>query len=594
MQGFADFSDSLLSGALLIGLSLALGSFPWAFCALPTWEGRAGERSLRRCIALLAAGAAGLAICQLVSLALKDVVLSALLGAEAFGRFSATLQFRAGVIRAGLAALLAAGAWWLRGNPRSRLRWAGAGGLAGALAVSGAWLVHAVGSPEGRVPLMALTVLHQVGAASWVGGVIQLAALRRLARRDAEVEALWAGAIPRFSRVAIASLLGLLVASAPIAWFYVRSWGGLIGTGYGSLILTKIGLMGAALALGALNFAVGRAGRDSPLLRTRLPYLVEAEVVLLGTLLFAAATLSTQPPAIDIAKDRASWGELVEVFRPKWPTLRTPSVATMADDPSEREALLGGERTASAYQWSNFSHNVAGLLLLGLALLALAAWTGRVRWARHWPLGLAGLGLFIFLRTGADSNTWPFGPVPFWRDLLGNAEVLQHRLGALLPAALGVIEWRARTVARPGSLRPYVFPVLAAAGGLLLLTHSHLAFETKSSFLVQVTHTTMGALAVLLGCARLLELRLRPPAARAAGLVSTLAMLLIALVLVFYREANVLIPSDGGVAAAALAPHLEYETHRQALSYGPRAAPPRAVAAARPAPQRLVVSHPGS
>jgi putative copper resistance protein D len=116
------------------------------------------------------------------------------------------------------------------------------------------------------------------------------------------------------------------------------------------------------------------------------------------------------------------------------------------------------------------------------------------------------------------------------------------------------MEWRARTAARPGSPLPYVFPVLAGVGGLLLLTHSHVAFEVKSSFLVQVTHTTMGALAVVTACARLLELRLTPPAARIAGLVSTLAMLLIALVLVFYREANVVVPADGSVAAVAQAP----------------------------------------
>ena len=33
----------------------------------------------------------------------------------------------------------------------------------------------------------------------------------------------------------------------------------------------------------------------------------------------------------------------------------------------------------------------------------------------------------------------------------------------------------------------------AAAGAVLLLTHSHAAFQSKQSFLVQVTHTTMGA-----------------------------------------------------------------------------------------------------
>jgi hypothetical protein len=78
----------------------------------------------------------------------------------------------------------------------------------------------------------------------------------------------------------------------------------------------------------------------------------------------------------------------------------------------------------------------------------------------------------------------------------------------------------------------------------LLLTHSHTAFQSKQSFLVQVTHTTMGALAAILVVGRWLELRLPSPAARLAGTAATVAMLLIALVLVFYREANLVIPLD--------------------------------------------------
>jgi len=72
--------------------------------------------------------------------------------------------------------------------------------------------------------------------------------------------------------------------------------------------------------------------------------------------------------------------------------------------------------------------------------------------------------------------------------------------------------------------------------------HSHAAFEAKSSYLVQVTHTAMGLLAVLVACTRLLELRLAPAAGRVAGAASCVAMLLVALVLVFYREANVVVP----------------------------------------------------
>jgi hypothetical protein len=88
-----------------------------------------------------------------------------------------------------------------------------------------------------------------------------------------------------------------------------------------------------------------------------------------------------------------------------------------------------------------------------------------------------------------------------------------------------------------------VLPVLAAAGGVLLLTHSHAGtFQTKASFLVDVTHSTMGSLAALLAAARWLELRLSPPSSRWAGVAVSVAMLGIALILVFYREANVVIP----------------------------------------------------
>jgi hypothetical protein len=49
---------------------------------------------------------------------------------------------------------------------------------------------------------------------------------------------------------------------------------------------------------------------------------------------------------------------------------------------------------------------------------------------------------------------------------------------------------------------------------------------------------------VLVAAGRLLELRLGPPSARLAGLASSAAMLMIALVLVFYREANIVLPPD--------------------------------------------------
>src|SRR5262249_21393506 len=148
-------------------------------------------------------------------------------------------------------------------------------------------------------------------------------------------------------------------------------------------------------------------------------------------------------------------------------------------------AVVGWERTATAYSWSNFSHNVSGLFLLAMSVVALA---GHRWWTRSWPLGFVALGVFIFLRASASDGTWPYGAGPPWS---GDAEGLQHRLAAVLAMALGVVEWRVRTAREPGALA-WLLPALAGAGGILLLTHAHTAFEGTDAYLVQVTHVVMG------------------------------------------------------------------------------------------------------
>jgi putative copper resistance protein D len=40
--------------------------------------------------------------------------------------------------------------------------------------ISGAWLVHGAGRFENQTILMSLTVIHQIAAAAWIGGVFQL------------------------------------------------------------------------------------------------------------------------------------------------------------------------------------------------------------------------------------------------------------------------------------------------------------------------------------------------------------------------------------------------------------------------------------
>jgi putative copper resistance protein D len=124
--------------------------------------------------------------------------------------------------------------------------------------------------------------------------------------------------------------------------------------------------------------------------------------------------------------------------------------------------------------------------------------------------------------------------------MLSSNEILLHRLGALIACVLGLVEWRARVNGKPSSHLPYVIPVLCALGGLLLLGHVHAGFQPKEEFFIQMTHNVIGLLAVTMACGRWLELRLTPPAGRLAGVVSVFALLLIGLVLLFYRETPLL------------------------------------------------------
>src|SRR5215475_4273970 len=539
MLVLADFLDSMLRGAVLVSLSLVLGGVAWGLLVLRVPRSRAPAPCIRRCLTLVVAGAVALAAAQASLLALKAKVLSASLGRDALGDFAGTLHFEAGAARALLALAVAGVAALLLRRPAARRSWAPVALLAGLIAASGAWLTHAAGRLEYRALLMALTVLHQICAAIWVGGLIQLLGLWRLARRQPEIDAVWPDLVGRFSKLALSSVAASVLVSVPLTWTYTGTVGGLVGTGYGALVLTKAMLLAATLVLAAANVGVVRGAREGQrvALRTRLPHLVEAEVILVLMMLFTATALSAQPPPADQPPDeQATVGEVIEVFRPKVPSLRTPSVETMR---RERSAAVAGRvRSREAYLWSNFSHNVAGLILLGMSLMALGGLVVRPAWSRLWPLGFALLAVFIYLRAAANEGAWPFGTTPLG---LIDAEGIQHRLAAILVLALGIVEWRARSHRTPGALLPYVFPALAAAGAVLLLTHSHAAFQLKNSFLVQVTHTTMGALAGLLAAARWLDLRLPSPARKVAEAAAGMALLAIALILVFYREANLVI-----------------------------------------------------
>jgi putative copper resistance protein D len=250
-----------------------------------------------------------------------------------------------------------------------------------------------------------------------------------------------------------------------------------------------------------------------------VPYYVEAETLLLIATLTAAVCLATQPPAIDMEDQKATWAELSEVFRPKLPRLLAPAYVEAVAASSERSSTSLEISAGAKTRWSDYNRNILSLFLVLIALAALVSQGGWASWTRYWPLSFVALSVFILLHNDARSS-WPFGQIGFWEGLLSSSEILLHRFGALLACVLGLIEWQARLRHKLDSRLPYVIPVLCAVGGLLLLGHVHEGLQPKEEFLIQITVNVISLLAVILACGRWLELRLTPPAGRLAGAVS--------------------------------------------------------------------------
>ncbi|MFZ2404309.1 MAG: CopD family protein [Methylobacter sp.] len=542
MAGIADFLDSLIGGFDLICYSLAIGSLFWGLFVLRPWHYQDGYSAalLQRTIALLYKGGFWLAAAQLFKIVLKVWLMTAVLERWPFPEFAGTTQFIGGIVRTLLTVVLAGYCYqYLSKNPFSKQHWITAGIVALPMIISGAWLVHGAGRFENQFILMSMTVIHQLAAAAWIGGVFQLVNIWLLRNSNQVYAGLWPLLLKRFSTFGIASVAMILISGLPIALQYIDTWNGLIGTGYGNLLMVKIVLMSIALGFAWLNksavLAFGFSGNNHAL-TNRVPYYIEAETFVLVTLLFTAASLASQPPAIDIPTLTASWQEVLNTFAPQIPQTSSPTHTDLIAGEAGRVAIVGQVPSLAATEWSNYNHNIAGIFLTVMSFFAMLSYVQKSGFERfkYWPLGFVGLGIFLFFRS--DAETWPLGPIGFWESTFNNGEVLQHRIATLLVFVLGIMELSARITKNPDSKLPFVFPLLAAFGGLMLLTHSHVGFQPKSAFLIQVGHTMMGIFALILATGRWLELKLDRPGKEIAGFISVAALFQIGIILMFYRE----------------------------------------------------------
>lgn len=541
MGGLADFLDSLIGGVDRAFFSAAIGGLIWGLFMLKPWRGHYIDKHLSSTVSLIYYGAVGLALTQGFALILKVWLMYATLGVWPFPAFADTIQFKAGMVRMVVIGCLAFYIGrTLSTQPTSKNAWYIAATIAIPALLAGAWLAHGSGRFDSRIQLMTMTVIHQIGAAAWVGGVFQLLNIWRLQRRNAIDQMLWPNFLRQFGKLGLISLLILLITGLPMAIGYIDSWNGFIGTGYGNLLLVKLMLLGIALFLAYLN---NRGTREffehnrETLLYREIPSYIQAETFILISILFTAVSLATQPPAVDIPETTATWQETLATFKPRVPMLTSPThEELMAGEPG-RTAIVGQVPSRAMTDWSDYNHNIAGVFVATIALMSIYANLRPPPPHRGplWPLGFAFLGLFLFIRS--DPEVWPLGPVGFWESTLNSGEILQHRIATFLAFIMGVLEYKARHPNNVHRKLVYMFPILGAFGGLMLLTHSHVGFQAKTAFLIQAGHTLMGVFSIIVASARWLEIQLHDPKQKQiAGLISAFAMLQVGMILMFYQE----------------------------------------------------------
>jgi copper transport protein len=143
---------------------------------------------------------------------------------------------------------------------------------------------------------VALDWVHVLAAAVWVGGLANLAIVVPVLR--SANSGLVPDVVRRFTRLAIVSVLAIVVSGTLQAALEIGSWAALLTTPYGQGVLIKVALLGAMLAVAFLH---QRRGAPLPLERG-----VRLELALGVAVLAVAAVVAGTTPARQITPSTVS------------------------------------------------------------------------------------------------------------------------------------------------------------------------------------------------------------------------------------------------------------------------------------------------
>jgi len=542
LLGTFEFLVVLLRAVILCLQTVVIGGILFLTVVTRRDELR-GEELLRASWKLIRASAGGLALAQLFfvitnSLVLTystDIPIKAVMGTNFL--WAAVLA---------IAAALALIGWPsdLRNNVNPLVLLP-----AGVILASSVMTSHSASRMEERAFLVGLTALHYLATASWIGGLPYLLLSAKRTGNPAFRDQI----ARNFSRLAQISVAILIFAGLGMSIRFVGSWSAMYGTAYGVMLGAKIAFLLVLLLLGAANFyIVRRLETDSGTGVASLMRFGEAEIGIGLTIILTAASMTAQPPAVDLTEDRVSLHEIAERFSPRMPRFSSPDVNQISETDQQiiDKATAAGVKLPTAFvagqfydmthsaadiAWSEYNHNCAGLVVFLMGILALLSRSRYFSWAKIWPLAFLLLAIFLFFR--ADPENWPLGPNGFWKSF-AVTDVLQHRLAVLLIIVFAVFQYRVETKRVKSLAAALVFPGVCALGGVVLLTHTHALSNVKEELLAELSHTPLAVCAVVAGWSRWLELRLPEanPKRKYLAWVWPVCFILIGLILMDYHE----------------------------------------------------------
>jgi copper resistance protein D len=378
---------------------------------------------------------------------------------------------------------------------------------------------HSFSRLEGRALLVTLTALHYLTTASWIGGLpYLLLSMKRIAEPGIRLRI-----SQRFSRMAQVSVAVLFLAGLGMSLEYIGSWSAFYGTAYGVMVGTKVAFFGCLVLLGAANYCIVKdAGTTSTTGTVSLIRFGEVEMGFGLAVILTAASLTSQPPGVDLTEDRVTLHEIWARYAPRPPRLTSPPLEDLSPSGKEmrHKLVAAGVKVPAAFipgetfyhpdlpgdiAWSEYNHSWAGLIVALMGALALLSRHRYFAWAKIWPLMFLGLAVFLFLR--ADPENWPLGPNGFWESF-GEADVLQHRAAVLLIIVFAIFQYLVETNRVKSHAAALVFPGVCAIGGIVLLTHMHAITNIKQEMLIELSHTPLAICGIIAGWSRWLELRL--------------------------------------------------------------------------------------